>query len=419
MKTKYLKTVLCLLIVALGGVQIGVEAKSPAGYITISGTVKDKRSNKKLEYVSISVPGTGIGTVSNTEGGFSIKVKDSIPVKVIELSHIGYSNQQFDINGEDVEDVTIYLSPNANVLKGVVVRSGDPQAIVEEAVRKIERNYSEKTNRLTGFYRETIKKRRSYINISEAILEIYKKPYSEDIFGDKVQVYKGRQLLSQKSGDTLIVKFQGGPNLSTFLDVVKNTELILDLHSLPNYKFTMENQVMIDERPHYVIGFSPRVVLPYPLHYGKFYIEKETLTFSRVEFSLSMDDKSKATRAILRKKPFRMHFKPEEVSYLVTYKQQGGKSYLNYMCSEIRFKCDWKRRLFSTGYTVVSEMVVTDRKEDNVEKIPGKLAFNERHSLSDKVANFYDPEFWEDYNIIEPTESLEKAVGKLKKQQND
>ncbi|MGM9796257.1 MAG: hypothetical protein ACI3ZY_01510 [Parabacteroides sp.] len=30
---------------------------------------------------------------------------------------------------------------------------------------------------------------------------------------------------------------------------------------------------------------------------------------------------------------------------------------------EVRFKCDWKRKLFSTNYTVVSEMVVTDGRE--------------------------------------------------------
>ena len=28
---------------------------------------------------------------------------------------------------------------------------------------------------------------------------------------------------------------------------------------------------------------------------------------------------------------------------------------------------------------------------------------------------FDDPDFWKDYNIIEPTESLENAIDKLKK----
>ena len=54
-------------------------------------------------------------------------------------------------------------------------------------------------------------------------------------------------------------------------------------------------------------------------------------------------------------------------------------------------------------------------KENGVAVIPYKLAFHERNSLSDKVSNFYDENFWEDYNIIEPTESLENAVNKLKK----
>lgn len=174
---------------------------------------------------------------------------------------------------------------------------------------------------------------------------------------------------------------------------------------------------MIDERLHYVVSFQPQVILPYPLFYGKLYIDNETLTFSRAEFNLSMDDRNKATQAILRKKPFGMHFKPEEVIYLVTYKTINGTSYLNYVRNEVRFKCDWKRRLFSTGYTIISEMVITDRREDNVSGISYKDSFNKNQVLSDKVRNFYDSNFWEDYNIIEPTESLDAAVNKLKKQQ--
>ena len=83
-----------------------------------------------------------------------------------------------------------------------------------------------------------------------------------------------------------------------------------------------------------------------------------------------MDNKAKAVQAILEKKPYGLRFKPQEVSYLVTYKEQNGKTYLNYIRNSIRFKCDWKRKLFSTGYTVLSEMVVTDREENNVTLSP-------------------------------------------------
>jgi len=40
-----------------------------------------------------------------------------------------------------------------------------------------------------------------------------------------------------------------------------------------------------------------------------------------------------------------------------------------------------------------------------------------RTSLSDSVDSFLDKDFWEDYNIIEPDESLESAVNRLKKEE--
>lgn len=414
MKTKYIKTARFLIVIFLMLATLSVAAQD---YITVTGVVKDKRSNKKLEYVNISVHGTSIGTVTNADGGFSIKIKDTIQVKTLNISHIGYFNQQFPVKSDALNNITILLTPNDRTLKEVIVHPTDPLELVEKAIEKIAVNNSPNKNMLTGFYRETVRKRRNYINISEAIINIYKTPYTEGTNRDRVQIYKGRKLLSPKPGDTLIVKFEGGPTLSTYLDVVKNKDILLDKETLHYYKFKMENPVMIDERLHYVVSFQPQVVLPYALFYGKLYIDNETLTFSRAEFSLSMDDRNKATQAVLKKKPFGMHFKPEDVSYLITYKTIDGISYLNYVQNEVRFKCDWKRKLFSTGYTIVSEMVVTDKREDNVSSISHKDSFSKNQVLSDKVRSFYDSNFWEDYNIIEPTESLDAAVNKLKKQQ--
>ena len=227
---------------------------------------------------------------------------------------------------------------------------------------------------------------------------------------------KGRRLLSQKASDTLAVKVVGGPNLSITLDVVKNKGALLDMEELNNYEFWMAESMLIDNRMQYVINFRPKVILMYALLYGKLYIDRERLSFTRIEMSLDMQDKSKATTAILYKKPLGLRFKPQELSYLVTYKDVDGKTYLNYISNTIRFKCDWKRKLFSTNYTILSEMVVTDGKESGANTIPYKMAFKQNQSLSDKVSNFADEDFWGSYNIIEPTESLEHAVNKLKKQ---
>lgn len=83
----------------------------------------------------------------------------------------------------------------------------------------------------------------------------------------------------------------------------------------------------------------------------------------------------------------------------------------------MQFNCDWKRRLFARTFTTVSEMVVTDLlQQDKEAKRPrGRSSFGIRERFYDKVEYFEDPDFWADYNIIEPTESLEHAIDKLKK----
>ena len=43
-------------------------------YFTVTGVVKDKENKKKLENVNVSVPGTNIGTVTNSDGVFALKI---------------------------------------------------------------------------------------------------------------------------------------------------------------------------------------------------------------------------------------------------------------------------------------------------------------------------------------------------------
>lgn len=388
------------------------------GYFTVTGIVKNKDSRRKLENVNVSVPGTNIGTVTNSDGVFSLKIKDAEMARGLEVSHIGYLNTQISLkDNTDLSTLTVWMMPAPNLLNEIVIFGNNARGIVDEAIRKIPVNYSPDKNMLTAFYRETVQKRRRYISVSEAVIDVYKTAYNDRVpVRDKVQLQKGRRLLSQKNSDTLAVKVVGGPSLAIYLDVVKNQDALLNMGDLDYYEFHIEEPVSFDNRMQYVISFRPKVNLMYALFYGKLYIDFEKLAFTRAEFSLDMKNKTKAVEAILHKKPLGLQFKPQEVSYLVTYKEQNGKTYLNYIWNNIRFKCDWKKRLFSSGYTVYSEMVVTDRQEDNFTAISNKTAFKEKQVFYDLVDEYWNEDFWKEYNIIEPTESLEHAVSKLKKQ---
>ncbi|MDR0989530.1 MAG: carboxypeptidase-like regulatory domain-containing protein [Prevotellaceae bacterium] len=408
-----------LLVLLLLTSRATLQAQEPAAdYFTATGVVLGKENRKPLENVTVSLWGTNIGTVTNADGLFSLKIPRQTPSPRLVCSHLRYLNSSLAVSARnDADRLTIWMLPApANVLKEVVVY-GDARRLVDEAVAKIADNYADQPNLSTAFYRETIQKRKRYISISEAVMEVYKTSYENRTVGrDRVQVERGRRLLSPKKGDTLAIKLSGGPTVPTYMDLAKNAEVLLHPDELNHYHFEMETSVNLDNRIQYVVSFRPRANPPYPLYRGKLYIDYERLSFTRAEFEMDVSNRVKATEAILYKKPLGLRFRPQEVAYIITYKEQAGKSYLNYIRNILRFKCDWQKRLFSSPYTVVTEMVTTDRTLGQVTRIPYKEAFKTKDVFVDKVDRYWQEDFWKAYNIIEPTQSLENAVDKLRKQ---
>jgi hypothetical protein len=117
----------------------------------------------------------------------------------------------------------------------------------------------------------------------------------------------------------------------------------------------------------------------------------------------------------VQKKPAGLLCEPTYTNYLVTYKEQNGKYYLNYVRIELKFLCDWKKRLFRNNYTVLSEIAITDRSENNIVRFSNADLFRYGMVFSDKVQDLKDVDFWGESNIIEPEMSIENAIKKISK----
>ena len=381
-------------------------------FVTLSGNVCDAVSGKALAYVNISVPGEHVMTVTNADGAFVLKTFAK-PDKLV-LSHVGYKTRRFNV-GDDMKKLSIGMSPSTIMLSEVIVGTGDARELLRAAISKIPQNYSARPELFRGFYRETTQRGHRYIYVAEAVMDMYKSEYTKPVTFDRVSIEKARRLISTKQTDTLGAKVQGGPTLPIHLDLVKNSADLLNEADLENYDLSFSSPINIDDRPQLVVVIRPRRVSDFALYNGKIYIDKESLAFSRIELSLDMKDNEKATRQMLVKKPFGVRFKPREMLIQVNYSFEDGISRINYVKSISRFNCDWKRRLFHSGYVVTSEMVVTDRyAADKVHQISGHDSFGSTSSFYDKVESFDVPNFWGRDNIIEPTESLENAIDKLK-----
>jgi len=403
-----------IIIIFLTGCGAMYAQNGSNSYVTISGKLKDAKTSEKIIYANISVPGTAIGTVSNSEGEFTLKVDKSLNIDVFEVAHLSYATTKFKISEAVGKEKSFYLEPKVLMLSEITIVPKDARSVVEAALKNIRKNYSDVPNMMTGFYRETIRQKRDYLSISEAVVDIYKAPY-QSMQDDQVKIFKGRKGTNVKKADTLMVQLQGGPNVAMLLDIVKNTDLSIALDNLDNYQFEFAAMVNINDKPNWVISFSPNVVKEEPLYYGKLYISQEKMAITRVEFSLDLKDEDKASRVFVQKKPMGLIFMPTSTNYLVTYKEQNNKLYLNYVRVDLKFRCDWKKRLFKNYYTVMSEVAITDRHEDNIVKFAQKEIFKPNMVFADKVQNFSDPDFWGNSNIIEPEESIENAIKKLSK----
>lgn len=383
---------------------------------SVRGTVVDATGGKPLGYVSVTLPGTNYATVTNQDGVFVIK-SDTAP-RFVSFSLMGYKSQTVPADTE--QTMRVRLNRGQFTLDPAQVVSGDPLTILRDAIYRITANCPDQAELFDCFYRETVQKRQRFIYVSEAVTKMYKTPFRVNFGRDRAAVEKSRLLTSPRKSDTLSVKVLGGPVQAVDLDIVKTRQFFLDEEYLQMYDLEMMDPVMLDERRQFVIQLTPIVQKDFALHYGTIYIDQETMAFSRIEMTLDVSDPDKATHAMLISKPMDIRFRPREMSLQLNYKREDGKSRLSYARTVFRFSCDARKRLFNTDFTVIAEMVVTNRYPNaDVAPIDRKEAFRSSDILADKTQAYFDPDFWKDYNIIEPTESLENAIGRLKREESN
>jgi hypothetical protein len=389
--------------------------------MSVSGIVVDETTGRVVAGACIS--GGDQTVVTNTDGFFLLKSVEH-ELTAITVSHVGYRSQRISVDGIATATpsqageplMRIRLQPATIQLNEVLVVASDPRSLVTSAIRKIPDNYSRQPELFSCFYRETAMKRQRYIMVAEGVVDMYKTSYNSDTRRDRVAIRKGRRLLSPRSADTLSVKVTGGPIVPVQLDIVKNVDFLLNEEELECYELKMETPTYIADRRQYVVSIEPRRIMPYALYHGRLYIDQETLAFTRAELSLDMSDRTKATEMMLVRKPAGVRFRPRELSLLIDYRLEDGVTRISYVRSLFRFNCDWRRRLFATSFTACCEMAVTSRHAaGDVQPIRGRESFDQRDVFFDQVEYFRDPDFWQDYNIIEPTESLDRAIDRLLK----
>jgi hypothetical protein len=380
------------------------------------GKVLDEQTKKTLIYADLNIKGTNISTITNTDGEFSIKVpKRHLNGNVI-ISHLGYNDFEIALSELDKSFNEIYLKESIIKLTEVNLNTvKDAEALVRETLKRKGDNYYNDHAIMTAFYRETIKKRNRNASLSEAVVEVYKQPLKSSK-EDAVKLIKARKSTDYSRLDTLALKLQGGPFSNLYTDMMKYPEFIFNEVNLSDYYFSYANTSQLNGNEVYVIDFKGRPEVDFPLYYGKLYIDTQTLALISAVYKLNVTNKFVASQMFVKKKPNRVDAYPTEASYRVDYRIKNGKWHYGYSNISLSFKVKWKHKFFNSVYTLSSEMAVTDWEQNMTGVDKPKERLKPTVILSDQASGFSDPDFWGEFNIIEPEESIESAIKKINKQ---
>ena len=385
-------------------------------FIEYKAKVVDKKNGDALTYVSVSVVGTNISTITNTEGEFLLKIPKDLVEPKISISHIGYKSKLIPILSITSERPRVELEATSVELPEIRVISKDAESMMRTVLERKDQNYPKETNDMTAFYRETIKKSRTYVSLSEAVVEIVKQPYTSSRT-DIVTLFKTRKRADYSKLDTISFKLQGGPFNSLYLDVMKYPEFVFTDEMLSNYEFTFDRSTYMDNRLIFVLDFKQKLSKADPLYYGKLYIDAKNYALKSAVFNLNLENRELASRMFILKKPFNAEVYPVEATYRIDYIENDNKWYYNYSRIQLGLKVNWKKKLFKTTYNSVIEMAVTDWEVyDEQNPIISKAKLKPSVIISDEASGFSDPAFWGEYNVIEPEKSIESAIKKIQKQ---
>lgn len=390
-------------------------ADSSLLFITLEGTLRDSDTQEPIAFGSVGVAQAGIGTVTNLNGEFKLRLPDSLQVSEIQFSHIGYQPLQVECQRLRGKHNLLTLEPKMISLQEVIIRRMNPKRLLEEMLDAQRRNYSQRPVYLTTFYREGIERnKKDFVSLTEAVFKIYKTPYTHfNAVADQVKLLQMRRILNEQERDTMITKMKSGINACLRLDLIKQLPDFLTIDPESPYQYVHTDITVIDNRMANVISFEQRPEIKSPLYQGEIYIDSENNALLRIDFEVNTKYIDKAADMFVEKKSKHLRIIPQKVAYTISYKPWNGVYYINHIRGDLYFKIKKRRQLFNTKILHTWFEMVTCKTDTSAvnrfshnETQPTRTVFSDTHFT-------YDEGFWGNFNVILPEENLNEAITKI------
>ena len=393
-----------------------LTSQNSSNLIEIKGSISSAETKEKISQATISLEGTNLSTVSNQEGKFLLKIQKSLENKQLSVEAIGYKQKTITLPQNLKKSLRIVLDANViNLDEANLVAYTDARELVKRVLKKRKDNYLGDKTLMTAFYRETIKKRNKNASLAEAVVNIYKQPY-DNSQRDQIQMLKSRKDTDYSKLDTIALKLQGGPFSTLLGDIVKYPENILGPQVFGAYEFKFGKLTEINGQNVFEVKFKQREEVITPLYEGSLFIGASNLALVKATYSLNLINDKKVNEMFVRRKPNDVRIKPRNISYEVNYREKDGKWLYGYSKADLSFEVKKRKKLFKSIYSLSCEMAITDWEiSPSSSTWDSNFKINEYIIMADQNTGFNDPDFWGEYNVIEPEKSIESAIKKIQR----
>jgi hypothetical protein len=378
---------------------------------SLGGEIRDLKTGESLPFAAIAVQNSVIGTISNEDGIFSLKLSSRNVNDSIIISYLGYKTLVIPL--KNIPKYQVFeLQPTSISLQEVTVRSLYPEGLLRLAISNKRKNYPNNAFVQRAFYRETVKRDKKYMLYSEGILDVLKRPYRPSLFNEQVKLVKQRSFKSVAREDTVQFKLYGGVQTSLDLDVVKHSFSFINSESLGEYLYELGDLVMNEGKLTYKIDFSPKNIKKSFAFEGSIYLDVESLAFVKFEFKYTKASLQKMRNAFVIRSSPKLKIIPTDVNYTVLYKEFEGHYYIQHIQGELNLKVKRKRKFLSSKYSASFEMVATELSGNAPRRFASNKTLKTNKIFSD-LSPHYDLNFWGGENFLLPEADLMEAFERL------
>jgi len=380
----------------------------------LRGKVIDFATDEPIPYASITLVGTYIGTVTNYNGDFILKIPETALNAEFKVAHMAYIPTQIKVKDFLQKPETIRLNSEIYYISSIDVKANQAEDTLLKALASIPNNYVEEPQFFRAYYREHVKEDSKTIQLNEAVLRIYKSGYNNSV-KEAIELIKGRANANVYSSFLWnYIEFINGPYEMLYSDFVKHPQRFiqipqsganfLDPKNFSYYIYTMYRQVNLKNEPELIITFKPKKKSNRAKFEGTIVLESETLAFKQLSYTVA-DNRingvhliSADTYSFLSSRRFNISsFSYATVIHYKKINERWQFSHSKMWYSFIIY--GGNENVFSLIGNEI-DFILTDRETENVSPIKPHKALSMSSSI-EKQFDVNSDNFWENYNYLQ------------------